>query len=309
MRIEEAGRFVHRAGARAPRRYLERNLLSLHGRGMRLRAIAGSPRIDTHERDVEMLEAVRLASTLAIARHADWLLLRDYDHNARERSVLFLFRGDIPAAVVKVRARGSAGASLSGEAEALRAIRPKLDERMRATLPEVHDFVVNEAHEMLVLSALPGRSLSILMQRALRPRAAHVPQLVAAARWLGRFHRATGAAAHGDFWPRNILYGASAEVSGVVDWEHARTDGSRWHDVFLLPLLFVMDAPSWGRRDPQAEFRRAFTGRGVLADAVETYFRVYASEAGVERGIVEAELSRYLCGRDRRLFDIYSGVG
>ena len=308
MRVAESGRFVHRAGAIAPRRYLERNLLSVHGRATRLRAIAGAPPVDAHERDVESFDAVRLVSKLDVARNADWLLLRDYDDKDRERSVLFLFRGDALSSIVKVRALGSGGASLQVEADALREIRPLLDERLRATVPDVLDFRVNDSHELLVMSPLPGRSLSILMQRSLRPRATHVPHLLSAARWLGRFHRATRTAAHGDFWPRNILF-VDNDVSGVVDWEHARMHGSQWHDLFLLPMLFVTNPPSWSRIDAHAEFRRAFTGRGALSDAVESYFCVYASEAGVQRGIVEAQFSRYLRERDRKLFDIYSGVG
>jgi phosphotransferase family enzyme len=308
VRVAESGRFVHPAGARAPRQYLERNLLSMHGRGMRLRAIAGSARVNVRERDVESFDAVRLASTLDIARNADWLLLRDYDDNERERSVVFLFREELPRAVVKVRTLTSAGSSLANEAAALQSIAPMLDARLRPTVPRVEEFVTTQSHELLVLSALPGRSLSILMQRSLRPRVAHVPHLLAAARWLGHFHRVTRTAAHGDFWPRNILFSPSSEVSGVVDWEHANTLGSQWKDVFLLPVLFATDAPSWGLPDPHVEFRRAFTGRGALAGAIDSYFRIYATEAGVERGLIETQFARYLRAHEPKLYDIYSGV-
>jgi len=310
VRIAEAGRFVHAAGARTPRRYLETNLLSVHGRAKRLRAIAGAPRAQSQERDVDGLEAVRVASTLDVARNAEWLLLRDYDGSGRERNVIFLFRDDTPRAIVKVRARDGAGPSLRLEADALRAIAPLLDARLRGTVPRVEEYAANGAHELLVLSALPGRSLSILMQRSLRPRSTHVAHLLAAAKWLGAFHRVTRTAVHGDFWPSNILFRSPNEVSGVVDWEHARVNGSRWNDVFLLPLLFATDAPSWRAFDPAREFVRAFCtpfrGRNAIADGIEAYFRTYAREAGVDRGILDVELANFLRARDARLFDLYT---
>lgn len=308
MRVEEAGRFVHPAHAVAPRRYLERHLLSLHGRGARLRAIAGAPHAPSHERDVEQLEALTAARTLSVAKDAEWLLLRDYDGNGRERSVVFFFRGgDRPHAIVKVRARDAEGASLQTEADALRAIAPLLDASLRATVPSVEEFVTTDGHELLVMSALPGCSLSILMQRSLRPRTTHVPHLLAAARWLGAFHRQTNAM-HGDFWPRNVLFETGSEVAGVVDWEHARIGGSRWDDVFLLPLLYATDAPSWRRRDRLSDFRSAFSGDGPLATAIDAYFRAYGEAAGVEQRAIADALAEYLRARDAELFAIYTGV-
>lgn len=267
MRVMESGRFVHAAGATVPRRFLETHLASLHGRFERLRAIAGAPHVASRERDAEPLEALHAARALHVARDAEWLLLRDYDGNGRERSVIFFFRDGKPSAVVKVRAREAAGATLATEANALHEIAPRLDASLRATVPRVEDFVTTEAHELLVLSALPGRSLSILMQRSLRPRTAHVGHLLAAARWLGKFHRSTGAA-HGDFWPRNILFDESGEVSGVVDWEHASIGGQQWNDVLLLARTYVEDAPAWFGRN----------GAKEMHPAVDAYLRTYSAE-------------------------------
>ncbi|HET8796764.1 MAG TPA: phosphotransferase, partial [Thermoanaerobaculia bacterium] len=164
-----------------------------------------------------------------------------------------------------------------------------LDAAMQRTLPRVVDLVMNETREILVLSALPGRSLSILMQRSLRPQLAHARHLASAGRWLGRFHRMTGGAMHGDFWPRNVLF-ASDAVSGVVDWEHARAEGSPWDDLFLLPMEFARHAPSWRHRGAHREIARAFFERGPLAAAIDAYFRAYAAETGVARASIDEEL-------------------
>ena len=145
------------------------------------------------------------------------------------------------------------------------------------------------------------------MQRSLRPRRTHVRHLLAAARWLGEFHRRTNAM-HGDFWPRNILFVQPDEVAGVVDWELAHVGGSRWNDVFLLPLLFATDAPSWRRRNRTDDFRAAFAGHGAMADAIDAYFRAYGEAAGVEHRVILDELAGYLRARHPEWFDVFSGV-
>jgi aminoglycoside phosphotransferase len=293
VRIVESGRFVHPAGADAPARFLETHLLSLHGRLARLRAIAGVARANRTECEAAMPDVVQAARALEAARGAEWLLLRDYDESGRERSVIFFFRGPAPHAVVKVRPREGAGSSLAAEADALRTIAPRLDAAMRRTLPRVVDLVVNETREILVLAALPGRSLSILMQRSMRPRLAHARHLASAGRWLGRFHRMTGGAVHGDFWPRNVLFAAD-DVAGVVDWEHARVEGSPWSDLFLLPMEFATRAPSWRPRDARREIAHAFFERGPLARAIDAYLRAYAAETGVARASIDEELRAWL---------------
>lgn len=308
MRVVESGRVVFPAGA-AAERHFQRCLLTLHGRGERLRAIAGVPRATRTLRERELPEAVRIAMAASGDPSSEWLLLRDYDGNGRERSVVFLFRNRSPFAVVKVRATESEGSSLATEAEALRAIAAMLDGAMRATVPRVEQFATTGGHEVLVTSALRGCSLSILMQRSLRPRSGHVRHLLAAARWLGTFHRMTRSAVHGDFWPRNILFTSPDEVSGVVDWEHASARGaSQWDDVFLLPLLYVTDAPLWRATDRIEEFRRAFASGGRLAPSVDAYLRTYASAAAVDRDAIPTELASYLRERHPALFDVFSGV-
>ncbi|MFI9150180.1 phosphotransferase family protein [Streptomyces sp. NPDC053367] len=50
-----------------------------------------------------------------------------------------------------------------------------------------------------------------------------------------RAHRAPRTAVHGDFWPGNLLVG-HGRISGVVDWEHARSAGSPLAD----PARFIV---------------------------------------------------------------------
>lgn len=288
MRVAEYGRFVFPADAATARQYVERNLLSLHGRALRLRAVAGLVRVPARLRDEQDLEPVRLAISAAPVADAEWLLLRDYSESSRRRSVVFLFRSGsaAPLFVVKVRQRGAEGSSLRLEADILNGVSARLPPSLRATTPQVEEFASDEAHEVLVMSAVAGRSLSISMQRSLRPRRRHARHLAAAGRWLGAFQAATrdGArpAGHGDFWSRNILFEESDRVSGVVDWEHgAISDADPWSDVFTLAIDYAVAAPLWRRRDRVAEFQRAFFGSGTTADAIRTYFSHYFAAGGV----------------------------
>lgn len=300
MRIAESGRFAHLAGSRAARRYAEHNLVSVHGRVARLRAIARGTQLRATERALhEADEAIRLACAHPATRHADWLLLRDYDGNGRGRSVLFFFLDDgmRPSVVIKMRHVAGRGESLVREAEVLRGLTHV------PMLPRVHDYGVHSDHEMLVLSGLPGRPLSLLMQRSLRPRAAHAPHLASAGAWLGLLHSETrngeAVAVHGDFWPRNILF-SGTDVSGVVDWEHGAARGAPWKDLFTLPLLFATAAPAWRTRDVCGSFRAGFLEEGSVAVAVRGYFDAYASVTGVTVPALREPFETYLHDHERK---------
>ena len=249
MNVLEVGRFAFPEDAAAARRYLEQNLLPVHSRSARLRAMLFGPRARTAPAELADMPFAR--------GHDDWLLARDYDGEPRR---VFLFRGGTLRHVVKVRRRGS-GASLEREAGVLAALRPP-------NAPRVEDYAIDKTHELLVLEPLAGRSLDISMQRSLRPRRAHRRHLVAAARWLGEFHR-TKEAVHGDFWPRNILF-AGSELSGVVDWEHGSLGGDPWQDVFKLA----------------DEFARWRGARASTAPSLNPYLDVYAKAAGLEKKLV-----------------------
>ena len=249
MNVIEVGRFVFPRDAVAARRYLEQNLLPIHARSARLKAMLFGPR--ARGTPAELAE-------MPFARgHDDWLMGRDYQGEPR---LVFLFRSGKLRHVIKVRRRGS-GASLEREAGVLAALRPP-------NAPRVEDYAIDKTHELLVLEPLAGRALDISMQRSLRPRRAHRKHLVAAARWLGNFHR-TKEAMHGDFWPRNILF-TGAEVSGVVDWEQGMLGGDPWQDVFKLA----------------DEFTRWRGARAATAPSLNPYLDAYAKAAGLDKAVV-----------------------
>jgi aminoglycoside phosphotransferase len=221
MKAVACGRFVFPADSGPARAYLAENLLPIHGRIARLRATLFGARATGEEIELDALPF--------LPQTGDWVLVRDYELQPR---LVFTFRDGALQNVTKVRRRGDG--ALAREAGILSALRPP-------DAPRVEDYTLGSTHEILKLSAVRGRPLDISMQRSFRPRTRHRNHLLAAARWLGNFHRQTGAT-HGDFWARNVLF-TDANVTGVVDWEHAAIDGGdRWHDVFLLPFAPYVDA-------------------------------------------------------------------
>ena len=224
MKAIECGRFVIPRDSTVARHFLAHNLLPVHRRTARARAILFGAPVRGAEIDVDDVPFV--------PREGDWILVRDYNQAPR---LLFRFDGGELRTVMKIRRRGDAS-TLEREAGVLAAIRPP-------DAPRVEDYSLDKTHETLTLTPLRGRALDISMQRSIFPRASHRQQLLSAARWLGHFHRTTEAV-HGDFWPRNVLFTGS-EVTGVVDWEHGGLGGDRWRDVFLLPHEFATKAPSW----------------------------------------------------------------
>ena len=243
MRLIQSKRFVFPVNAHVARRFAEENLLSIHSRAARLRAIAFGARVRGVEYEAEPEIAQLVTSS------PEWLLLRGAGVPPA-RLIVFMFDQELLSV-------GKFGASLEREAEMLGAL----------DMPEV-PRVVERREGMLAMSPVKGQPLWISMQRSLRPQRAHAAHLVNAGRWLGRFHAATrdgdAVAVHGDFWARNILF-VEDRVSGVVDWEHGALRGEPWKDLFMLPL----HAPSWTRPE-----------RAIDADLADAYFRAYIAEAG-----------------------------
>ena len=254
MKAIETGRFVIPRDSTVARRFLQDNLLPIHPRGARMRAILLGARVRGTEIDVEDLPFV--------PKTGEWILVRDYDGEPR---LVFRFESGVLRSVMKIRRRGDPS-MLEREKGVLAAIRPP-------NAPRVEDYSLDKTHETLTLTPVPGRALDISMQRSLRPRGSHRRHLLAAARWLGNFHRIKDAV-HGDFWPRNVLF-TGDEVTGVVDWEHGGLGGDRWRDVFLLPHEFVTRAPSGLiRPSPRA------------SAYINAFLREYAKASGIELSIV-----------------------
>lgn len=306
MKVVEAGRLIFPAAGRAARRFAARHLVSIHGRLGAIRAMVAPPTVRGTAREIEggplelalgewATEDVRSGLRRWIpAESPEWLLLRDYDDGTRNRNVLFLFGpdGELSAAV-KIRSGSSSGASLGSEAAMLQELRERLPPQIAAPLPRVLEMVRGRTAEVLVLSPLPGRPLSISMQRSLRPYAAHERHLVAAGQWLGAFHRATAkgglsgriidtTVVHGDFWPRNLLFARKGGLSGVIDWEDAEAGGPFWRDLFTLPFLFAVAPRAWAGGACEA-FRRAFLDETPVRRVVGGYLDAYARAALIER--------------------------
>lgn len=303
MNVVEWGRFIAPADASAALDYMKKNLLSIHGRRSRLSAIAGKVRVAGRTTEIDGHPALELARAVAPAGGSEWIVLRDYA-GMRQRNLVFLFdRAGRMTQVIKTRPVDAPGPSLRVEADALGAIREQVDAELRGTMPEVLAFEIQNSHEVMALSALPGRPLDISMQRSLRPRVSHGHHLAAAGEWLGRLHAATRngpqTAVHGDFWTRNLLF-VGQSLLGVVDWEGALPAGERWEDLFTLPLLYATAAPVWFRREPLRDFRDAFTGRGGVAAAVSGYFATYSAQTGIDQRAIRGAFETYLAEQESR---------
>jgi hypothetical protein len=297
------GRFVYPRRSVVARRFLEQALVSLRGRRARLEAIFWRTPEPSSIPAVELSDAMVVlaaeAANLSPAEASDWLLVSDYSDGTRDRRIVFfLAPSGQPRLVVKLRPVASSGEALAREHEVLRRVCHALSGAMRQTLPESLDYSVRAGQEALILSGMPGRSLSIQMQRALRPRRSHLEHLVNAGRWLGSFHQMTqtaaGVAIHGDLWPRNILFHEDGTLSGVVDWENGAASGEPWADLFTLPFLFVVDAPSWRKVDQLEQFQKGFIRPTRLAEGVAAYFRAYRQRTGAGPDLIREKFQTFL---------------
>ena len=134
----------------------------------------------------------------ALLRHASidptndgrWIVLRDYPTSSRQRLVLFLFdqRRRGLTAVLKL---GLTSQTNRPEHEAIQAVRGRLPQPLRASVPEPLGFARASGFEALLLSGLPGRSAYVELHARFAPRRFVASHLQQAAVWLARFHEAT----------------------------------------------------------------------------------------------------------------------
>lgn len=279
MTLSQIDRFVFPAGDPDIASYLFERLFAPHNLRERLRRSAGlavrAAKPLAEEGPVrETVETALRNLGLAPCR---WLLVEDYPGNGRDRLVVFVFgEGETsPRAVLKL------GSDLRREAEALKRLADHAD--LHGTVPRLLDW----QGEALLMSPVPGVSAYVEMQGLLAPGRAVDRHFDAAADWLLRFHRATGAS-HGDFWARNLLVGPTA----VVDWEHFVERAPIDADLFHFPLTYGLNYPweRWRRLPPDEAFRRTFLEDNRVSRAVRRYLSRFG-EPGALRERFESRLS------------------
>lgn len=216
------------------------------------------------------------------------------DQDGRRRVLAFLFDGDaaLPFAIAKAQ-EDLVNGSLRSEAESLERVRPRLPEALRRTVPEVLALHADAHGEVLAISGLPGRSAWFDLQASLVPSRYAERHLRRAAEWLAAFHQATRvdddtAAAHGDYWPGNLLLDG-AGLGGVVDWEHYRPTASRFIDLFHFPLTYGLSFP-W-KRYRFAAPERAFAATFLEENAVSRAVRIYLDEYATRTGLTSARIA------------------
>jgi hypothetical protein len=274
------GRFLLPTGDPEIASYLFERLLAPHNLRERLRrsALLSIPGLATRFAARQPVPGPDLESVKDLLGGSRWILVEDYAGNGRERRVLFLFaRGEAsPTAVLKL----ATGSSLRPEREALRFLQERLSADLRSTVPRPIAWREMPGLEVLVMSALPGVSAYVEMQGLLAPGRAVRRHFEAAADWLARFHRTTGAS-HGDFWARNLLVAPNGKAA-VVDWEHFSLEVPFHEDLFHFPLTYGLNYPweRWRRLPPEEAFRRTFLEDNRVSRAVAAYFAHYAERAG-----------------------------
>jgi aminoglycoside phosphotransferase len=246
-----------------------------------------------------------MACELRLARtHVRSVVRSGVDQDGRRRVLAFLFEGKagLPFAIVKAQ-ESLVNGSLRTEAESLERVRPRLDERLRATVPEVLALHADERGEVLAISGLPGRSAWFDLRSSLLPSRHAERHFRAAARWLAAFHEATRvddgtAAAHGDFWPGNLLLDGT-HLGGLVDWEHYRPVASRFVDLFHFPLTYGINFP-WKRyrfADPMRAFAATFVDDNAVSRAVRAYLHEYATRTGLSASHLDDGFRQFIATR------------
>jgi hypothetical protein len=299
MTLAQIDRFVFPAGDPGIASYLFERLFAPHNLRERLRRSAGlavraaQPLAEDRPIQEKIETALR---SLGLEAHR-WLLVEDYSGNERDRRVVFLFReGETsPSAVLKL------GSGLQREAEALRFLEERLPPDLRDSVPRLLDW----QDQALLMSPVPGVSAYVEMQGLLAPGRAVDRHFDAAADWLLKFHRATGAS-HGDFWARNLLVGPTA----VVDWEHFTEEAPIDADLFHFPLTYGLNYPweRWRRLPPAEAFRRTFLEDNRVSRAVRRYLARFGDPASLRQPFeawLENSEFRDLLGRAGR--SVFSG--
>ena len=227
--------------------------------------------------------------------------LVDQDQDGRRRLLAFLFRGEEPApfAIAKAQTDTQSG-SLQHEADALKAAAAMLPPELRRTIPELLRCDINASGEIVIVSAVPGRSAWLDMRAALMPSRLVGRHFEAAGRWLSDFHESTRhddttTAKHGDYWAHNVLLDGDGTVS-IVDWEHFAPRASRFADLFHYPLTYGLAYPWRLYRGLPAEeaFARTFVEPNRVSRAVRGYMDRYAVRTGLARETFRAPFRDFL---------------
>jgi hypothetical protein len=253
-----------------------------------------------------------LRDTPALARSGlRPIVLHDPPAADRGQLVALLFaEGDEhPVAVLKQRPLGTGAPALRHEWDRLCAA-AALAPDLRASIPCPLAYRTDGRTELMLLSALPGRSAYAEVRSAVRPQRCLRDHFEQAASWLARFHASTrragtpasssggalaACAAHGDFWARNLLF-QDGRLTGVVDWEHGRDEAPVYEDLFHFPLTYGLHYP-WSRRRPvpsEDAFRLAFLADNALSRAVTRYFRRYCTDTELSPAVLPSLFETYL---------------
>lgn len=312
----------------------ERVLIDPHGVPRRIPEGAHAPGL---AQAIEMISDVVGSDVGRLLADGDpkpirWILLLDYPGTSRHRMILFVFPAGaaLPETVIKLRPASADGPALSREQAALEHLRAVLPADLKRTVPAAIRFIDGDP-EMLVLKHLPGISAYVEMRNRLLPWRRIPVHLSAAARWIARFQQATksGAtfdpmpwaervgidaselaphrrelalplsAAHGDFWPRNLLVGSP---SRVVDWEHFRELAPPFEDLFHFAVSCALETPDrlYRRVDPEVAFADFFVRGGKHRAPMQRYFATYCSATGISRAVLGTLLRGFLLDRDRK---------
>lgn len=285
----------------APRvfRYFVETLLVPHGHVERVRKALRRPRVRRATADVlgsdtrELLQQIEHALPVSPSSLRS-IILTDYEGTDRARVMAFLFEGDAPAPFAVAKAQRTPH-ELRREAEAIESVRAMLPPHMRGAVPEVLAVDTYARGELLVQSALPGRSAYVEMQSSFAPWRRVDLHFDAASQWLAAFHDATRvnatyalgkltvpmSATHGDYWARNVMI--HGNTMAVVDWEHFSPVAPPYVDLFHYALTYGLNYPGarYRRLPAEAAFARTFLERNRLSRAVRRYLQDYAKRAGL----------------------------
>lgn len=283
MSFRQIDRFIVDTGSRPAVRYFNRSLRVPWSQSARL--LTRFPFL------------TRFLGTRASPQDAP-IVMADYPDSRRRRTVKFL----LPSTVVKIRELPSEGASLAVEAEACERVHPLLP---RST-PRVIRFDRTSDAEVLVLSAVPGVSAYVAMQRAFAPSLLAERHFDAAARWLSEFRRVMPDASHGDFWAQNLLITDAGEA-GVVDWERFFSGGAPDADLFHFPLTYGLNF-RWRRGATDEEkFANTFLAANRVSRAVRSYLRRFEATPSAFRWFLESRHPRLAEVFNRASASVFSG--
>jgi hypothetical protein len=296
-------------------RYFTDTLLVPHGPVERVRKTLRRPRIRRVSPAVlgsdtrELLQQIEhaLPSSPSSLRS---IILRDYEGTDRARVMAFLFEGDAAAPFAVAKAQRTPH-ELRREAEAVVSVRAMLPPQLRGTVPEVLAVDSSEHGELLIQSALPGRSAYVEMQSSFAPWRRVDAHFDAAGRWLAAFHDATRvnamytsgsihvpmSATHGDYWARNVMH--HGEAMAVVDWEHFSPVAPPYVDLFHYALTYGLNYPDarYRRLPPETAFARTFLQRNRLSRAVRRYLHEYVQRAGISPASLVPAFREFLATR------------